>query len=46
MLEKRKPRIGLLGIMHGIYDEAQPGITHHQDIKRNMHERSCPISMM
>jgi L-arabinose isomerase len=31
MLEKRRPRIGLLGIMHGIYDEAQPGITHRQE---------------
>jgi L-arabinose isomerase len=31
MVIKRKPRIGLLGIMHGIYDKAQPGITKQQE---------------
>lgn len=27
----RKPRIGLLGIMHGLYDESQPQITTQQE---------------
>lgn len=31
MLSKRMPKIGLLGMMHGIYDEAQPGITTKQE---------------
>ena len=31
MIEKRKPRIGLLGIMHGLYDEKQPEITQMQE---------------
>jgi L-arabinose isomerase len=31
MIEKRKPRIGLLGIMHGLYDEKQPEITETQE---------------
>ena len=31
MKVSRKPRIGLLGTMHGIYDEAQPGITARQE---------------
>lgn len=32
MLEQRKPRIGLLGIMHGLYDESQPEITLGQEL--------------
>jgi hypothetical protein len=31
MIEKRKPRIGLLAIMHGLYDEKQPEITQKQE---------------
>ena len=31
MTNKRKPKIGLLGIMHGLYDESQPEITHAQE---------------
>ncbi|GAJ02025.1 unnamed protein product, partial [marine sediment metagenome] len=31
MIEKRKPKIGLLGIMHGLYDEKQPDITSLQE---------------
>lgn len=31
MIEKRKPKIGLLGIMHGLYDEKQPEITSLQE---------------
>ena len=31
MIEKRKPKIGLLGIMHGLYDEKQPEITVMQE---------------
>ena len=31
MSEARKPRIGLLGIMHGLYDEKQPEITTQQE---------------
>ena len=31
MAEKRKPKIGLLGIMHGLYDESQPEITRAQE---------------
>jgi len=31
MLEQRKPKIGLLGIMHGLYDESQPEITRNQE---------------
>jgi len=31
MIEKRKPRIGFLGIMHGLYDEKQPEITETQE---------------
>ncbi len=31
MITKRKPRIGLLGIMHGLYDENQPEITQSQE---------------
>lgn len=29
---KGKPRIGLLGIMHGLYDESQPQITAQQEV--------------
>ncbi len=29
---KSKPRIGLLGIMHGLYDESQPQITAQQEV--------------
>ncbi|TVQ38121.1 MAG: arabinose isomerase [Spirochaetaceae bacterium] len=31
MIEQRRPRIGLLGIMHGLYDEKQPEITAQQE---------------
>jgi hypothetical protein len=31
MLKKRKPRIGMLGIMHGLHDEKQPEISQKQD---------------
>jgi L-arabinose isomerase len=31
MIRKRKPRIGFLGIMHGLYDESQPEITQSQE---------------
>ena len=31
MIEQRKPKIGLLGIMHGLYDEKQPEITENQE---------------
>ena len=31
MIKKRKPRIGLLGVMHGLYDEKQPEITAMQE---------------
>jgi len=31
MIENRKPKIGLLGIMHGLYDEKQPEITGMQE---------------
>jgi len=31
MVKQRKPRIGMLGIMHGIYDEKQPEITRNQE---------------
>jgi L-arabinose isomerase len=31
MIVKRKPRIGLLGIMHGLYDKSQPEITRSQE---------------
>lgn len=31
MIEKRKPRIGLLGIMQELYDESLPGITKRQE---------------
>lgn len=31
MLEKGKPRLGLLGIMHGLYDEKQPEISQKQE---------------
>jgi len=31
MIEKRKPKIGLLGIMHGLYDEKQPEIISLQE---------------
>lgn len=31
MLEKRKPKLGLLGIMHGLYDEKQPEISQKQE---------------
>jgi L-arabinose isomerase len=31
MTNMRKPKIGLLGIMHGLYDESQPEITQAQE---------------
>lgn len=31
MVTKRKPKIGLLGIMHGLYDEKQPEVTRNQE---------------
>lgn len=31
MIEKRKPRIGMLGIMQELYDESLPGITKRQE---------------
>lgn len=31
MFTARKPRIGFLGIMHGLYDESQPEITRNQE---------------
>lgn len=31
MIEQRKPRIGLLGIMQELYDDDIPGITEHQE---------------
>ena len=31
MIEKRKPKIGFLGIMHGLYDEKQPEVTINQE---------------
>jgi L-arabinose isomerase len=31
MIETGKPKIGLLGIMHGLYDESQPEITVNQE---------------
>ncbi|HVP18925.1 MAG TPA: arabinose isomerase, partial [Spirochaetia bacterium] len=31
MIETRKPKIGFLGIMHGLYDESQPEITGMQE---------------
>ena len=31
MIESRKPKIGMLGIMHGLYDESQPEITRNQE---------------
>lgn len=31
MLTNRKPKIGFLGIMHGLYDEKQPEITQTQE---------------
>lgn len=31
MIEIKKPKIGLLGIMHGLYDEKQPEITARQE---------------
>lgn len=31
MRDNRKPRIGFLGIMHGLYDEKQPEITQAQE---------------
>jgi L-arabinose isomerase len=31
MISKKKPKIGLLGIMHGLYDEKQPEITKKQE---------------
>jgi L-arabinose isomerase len=31
MIESRKPKIGFLGIMHGLYDEKQPEITRIQE---------------
>ena len=30
MIEHRKPRVALLGIMQELYDEMLPGITEHQ----------------
>ena len=30
-MDNRKPKIGFLGIMHGLYDEKQPEITHLQE---------------
>ena len=27
-MEFRKPKIGMLGIIHGLYDESQPEIDH------------------
>jgi L-arabinose isomerase len=31
MVSKRNPKIGFLGIMHGLYDEKQPEITRNQE---------------
>lgn len=31
MVTKRKPKIGLLGVMQELYDDMLPGITEHQD---------------
>ncbi len=31
MIRKRRPRIGFLGIMHGLYDKNQPKITQSQE---------------
>ncbi|MFW5999571.1 MAG: L-fucose/L-arabinose isomerase family protein [Halanaerobiaceae bacterium] len=31
MKTKDKPKIGLLGIMHGLYDESQPEVTENQE---------------
>ena len=31
MLQKRLPKVGLLGIMHGLYDEKQPEIPKNQE---------------
>lgn len=31
MIKNRNPKIGLLGIMHGLYDESQPEITKAQE---------------
>lgn len=30
MLQKMKPKVGLLGIMQGLYDESQPEIPENQ----------------
>lgn len=45
MLEKRKPKIGLLGIMHGLYDESQPEITTAQEaFAREVARRLSPLA--
>jgi L-arabinose isomerase len=31
MIKQEKPRIGFLGIMHGLYDQSQPEIPAHQE---------------
>ena len=32
MIKQEKPRIGFLGIMHGLYDKSQPEIPAHQEV--------------
>ncbi len=45
MIEKRKPKIGILGIMHGLYDEKQPEITQEQEqFARDVADRLSDIA--
>ena len=40
MFTARKPRIGFLGIMHGLYDESQPEITDRRSDSDGFGEHS------
>jgi len=45
MMQKRKPRVGLLGIMHGLYDESQPEITRAQEaFAREIVKKLSPVA--
>jgi L-arabinose isomerase len=45
MLQKRKPKLGLLGIMHGLYDESQPEITRAQEeFARSLVKKLGPVA--
>lgn len=47
MLKKEKPKIGLLGIMHGLYDEKQPEITETQEAyARNVIEQLKDVAQI